>query len=128
MYLFFTPSAESQAAGKLFWERRHRRKNDVDRPSSPQTMMAQRAAITAWRQQSTNRSNYLSDLKRPTLVVSGSHDIMIPTINSYVLSQSIPNAQLIIYPDSGHASLFQYPELFVRHAEMFLEGAWREPA
>jgi pimeloyl-ACP methyl ester carboxylesterase len=123
MYLFFTPSAESQAAGKLFWERRHHRKNNVDRPRTPRTMMAQRAAITAWRQQSTDRSNYLSDLKRPILVVSGNHDIMIPTINSYTLSQSIPSAQLIIYPDSGHASFFQYPELFVRHAEMFLDGA-----
>jgi pimeloyl-ACP methyl ester carboxylesterase len=123
MYLFFTPSAESQAAGKRFWERRHRRTSDLDRPSTPQTMMAQRAAITGWRQENADPSTSLSRLTQPTLVTSGSHDIMIPTINSYTLSQNIPNAQLIIYPDSGHASLFQYPELFVRHAEMFLERA-----
>jgi len=30
------------------------------------------------------------------------HDVMIPTLNSYTLSQHIPRAQLIIYPDSGH--------------------------
>jgi pimeloyl-ACP methyl ester carboxylesterase len=42
LYLFFSPSATSQAAGRAFWERRHLRKNDVDPPTSPQTMAAQR--------------------------------------------------------------------------------------
>ena len=56
------------------------------------------------------------------LVVSGHNDIMVPTINSFTLSQNIPNAQLIIYPDAGHGALFQVPELFVAHAEMFLDA------
>jgi pimeloyl-ACP methyl ester carboxylesterase len=55
------------------------------------------------------------------LVVNGHNDIMIPTINSFTLSQHIPDAQLIIYPDSGHGSLFQYPELFASHARIFLD-------
>ena len=53
LYLFFAPSASSQAAGRAFWERRHRRKNDVDPPSSPQTMAAQIAATTEWGQLSS---------------------------------------------------------------------------
>jgi len=116
MYLFFTPSARSQAAGKAFWDRRHLRTTDVDRPSTPQTMAGQRAAITAWTQSEADAPA----IQHPTLVVSGSHDIMIPTENAYTLSQQIPDAQLIIYPDSGHASLFQYPELFLNHAQLFL--------
>jgi len=46
---------------------------------------------------------------------------MVPTINSYILSQHIPNAELILYPDSGHGSLFPYPHLFVSHVARFLD-------
>ncbi len=35
---------------------------------------------------------------------------MVPTINSFTLSQTTPTAQLVIYPDSGHSSLFQFPD------------------
>ena len=120
LYLFFSPSPRGQAAGRAFWERRHRRQHDVDRPSSPQTMAAQSAAIADWREVRGQRFAELRSITPPTLVVNGSKDVMIPTINSYWLSQHIPNAQLIIYPDAGHGSLFQYPELFLAHVRIFL--------
>jgi pimeloyl-ACP methyl ester carboxylesterase len=122
LYLFFEPSPASQAAGKAFWERRHRRTVDVDPPTSEQTMKAQAAAIVDWEQQHGDRYADLRQITQPTLVVNGNRDIMAPTINSYILAQHIPNASLIIYPDSGHGSLFQYPELFVHHAGRFLDA------
>jgi pimeloyl-ACP methyl ester carboxylesterase len=85
-------------------------------------MAAQRAALTEWRQPRGGRFAELKAIKQPTLVVNGDNDIMVPTINSFTLSQNIPDAQLIIYPDAGHGALFQVPELFVAHAEMFLDA------
>jgi hypothetical protein len=56
-------------------------------------------------------------------VVNGHTDIVIETVNSFILQQNLPNAQLIIYPDAAHGSHHQYPALFVRHVSMFLSGA-----
>ena len=55
-------------------------------------------------------------------MVNGRRDIMVPTINSYYLAQHIPAAQLVVYPDSGHGSLFQYPGLFVADVGRFLDA------
>jgi len=45
---------------------------------------------------------------------------MIPVSNSYWLSQHLPNAVLLTYPDAGHGSLFQFHESFTRHTQAFL--------
>jgi hypothetical protein len=46
----------------------------------------------------------LAKITQPALVASEHRDIMAPTINSYILAQHIPDAQLITYPDAGTAS------------------------
>jgi pimeloyl-ACP methyl ester carboxylesterase len=53
---------------------------------------------------------------------------MIPTVNSYILQKHLPNAQLIIYANSAHAALFQYPALFSSHVRTFLDSAPEWPA
>ena len=47
---------------------------------------------------------------------------MVPSVNSWVAQQQLPNAQLILYPNSGHGFLFQYAALFAKHALLFLEA------
>jgi pimeloyl-ACP methyl ester carboxylesterase len=122
-FLFFTASPASQAAGERFWERRHQRSIDVDPPTSKQTMQAQAAAIVEWKRPHGALFADLRTITQPALVINGHRDIMVPTINSYYLAQHIPGAQLVIYPDSGHGSLFQYPELFVADVGRFLDAA-----
>jgi pimeloyl-ACP methyl ester carboxylesterase len=125
LFLFFSPSEASRAAGRDFWLRRHLRTVDVDPPTSTESALAQRAALVEWNNPKPDRFAELKEIRQPTLVVNGNHDIMLPTINSYILAENIPQAELIIYPDAGHGSLFQYPSLFVDHVVRFLEA---EPA
>jgi hypothetical protein len=35
-------------------------------------------------------------------VVNGSNDVIIDTVNSLILQQNLPNAQVILYPDGNH--------------------------
>jgi len=66
--------------------------------------------------------DYLKTIKQPTLVVNGSNDVIMPTINSFIMEQNIPNAQLIIYPIPITARSTSTPELFVEHATLFLNA------
>jgi len=122
LYLFFSPSKASQAAGRAFWQRRHARA-DQDIPSSLAAMDAQATAIADWGAvPKFGRYEQLKRIRQPVLVVNGRDDIMVPSVNSFILQQHIPHATLILYPDSGHGAFFQYSDLFTSHARLFLES------
>jgi pimeloyl-ACP methyl ester carboxylesterase len=116
----FTPSTASQAAGRRFLERFRARVKDRDPDVNEAVAPAQIEAIGKWGVQRKGSYEYLKRIKQPTLVVNGHHDVIIYTINSFILQQNIPNAQLILYPDASHGSQYQYPERFVRQVSMFL--------
>jgi pimeloyl-ACP methyl ester carboxylesterase len=46
--------------------------------------------------------------------------VIVYSVNSFILQQNLPNAQLILYPDSNHGSQYQYPGLFVADVTRFL--------
>jgi pimeloyl-ACP methyl ester carboxylesterase len=118
--IFFAPTPSSQAAGGTFIERLAQRSEDLDTRSGPDVIAAQRAAFREWEQPMEARVSDLGDVHQPTLVVNGIHDEMIPVSNSYRLAEHLPNAVLLVYPDSGHGSLFQFHDSFTRHAAAFL--------
>jgi pimeloyl-ACP methyl ester carboxylesterase len=123
LQLFFEPSATSQTAGAAYWERLQGRQGERDPFLEGAGIQAQRAALTRWDHVEGAAFPRLGEITQPVLVASGSHDLIIPTINAYVLSQRLPNAQLILYPDAGHGFMFQYHSLFGQHATLFLEDA-----
>ena len=118
--IFFAPTSSSQAAGGAFIERLARRSEDLDTASGPVVAAAQMAAFREWEQYAGSRFGDLKGINQPTLVVNGIHDEMIPVANSYRLAENLPNAVLLVYPDSGHGSLFQFHDSFTRHAAAFL--------
>ena len=116
----FGPSEKSQAAGLEFLKRKHLRRVDRDPEVNEKVGERQIEAIVKWGVQREGSYDYLKTIKQPTLVVNGNKDLIIYTVNSFILQQNIPNAQLILYPDSTHGAPYQYPELFVKHVSLFL--------
>lgn len=117
----FLPNAAGRAAGLRYLERKHRRR-DRGPEISEASAAAQLEAIVASNEKTDGAWDYLADIHHPVLVIEGSNDLIIPTINGYILQQHLPNAQLIVYPDSSHGPQNQYPELFVAHAALFLNA------
>ena len=121
--LFFSPTATSQAAGKAWLSRISERKTDREPESRPQVAAAQLAALAKWGQVTGERYSDLKNIRHRTLVVNGHDDIMVPTVNSFILQQKLSDARLILFPDSGHGSHFQFPEEFAEAATRFLDAA-----
>jgi hypothetical protein len=44
-----------------------------------------------------------------------------PNRQFFIVQQHLPDAELIVYPDSGHGAIFQFPARFVREAITFLD-------
>ena len=119
--IFFSPSDVSQGAGRTFLERIRSRTEDRDIPVSEATVAAHLAAAREWGVPAPDSFDYLKGIPHPTLVVNGSNDVVVPTINSYILQQNLPNAELILFPDSNHGSHFQFTEAFNRYVTDFLD-------
>jgi pimeloyl-ACP methyl ester carboxylesterase len=119
--LFFTETQEGRQAGLDFVKRINNHTVDPEPPANQEAIQAQAKAYVTWGLTPADHAQ-LEAIKQPVLVVNGNSDLIAPTINSYVLYQHIPNAQLSLYPDSGHGSFFQHSKLFVSQVNTFLDG------
>jgi len=123
MNSFFTASKSSKAAGQAYIERLKLRVADRDAPVSIKAADAQLSAIREWGSiPSTDRYAMLPRMHQRVLIVHGSKDIVVPPINAFLLAQHLPDAQLVMYPDSSHGAQSQHAEVFLQHARLFLDG------
>lgn len=135
--LFFAESETSQAAGRAYWARVNEsteatsgeeRSNFVswdyaDGGKGVQAMVAAGQAFGDPTEAAKGSFDRLEGLTIPAFIGQGHNDFMIPTPNSFVMQQRIPNARLKIWPDSGHGFLYQYAEELAGDVNRFLDMA-----
>jgi 3-oxoadipate enol-lactonase len=69
----------------------------------------------------------LGAIRAPTLVVTGDDDRIIPSANSELLAQRIPDARLEIVGDAGHLFFLERPDRTIAVLENFLDGPLPRP-
>src|SRR5258708_7419501 len=116
----FTKSEKSQAAGREFLKRFRLRAENRDPEVNEKVAPAQIEAIGKWGAPQEKPFDYLKSIRQPALVVNGGKDVIVYSLNSFILHPHLPNAQLILYPDANHGSQYQYPKRFVQHVSLFL--------
>lgn len=94
-------------------------------PSSPAPKAAgsaQKHAVDAWFDGLDDAGRQTSRIAVPTLIADGTVDRLDPVSNDHVLASLIAKSKLVLYPDAGHAFLFQEEGTFVPVVESFLSG------
>lgn len=82
------------------------------------TVFADKTFIQGMIRLTNSSENYnieknLSDIKAPTLIVGCEYDFVTPYYEQQLLNAGIKNSKLVYVPDSGHAMMYEKPDLFV---------------
>jgi pimeloyl-ACP methyl ester carboxylesterase len=83
----------------------------------PEILTKQSMAIGAWK----GCCDRLGEIKNPTLIITGTDDLLAPPQNAHYLAGKIPNAQLVLIENSGHGLMFQDPDKFSEKLIGFLK-------
>jgi len=119
---FFAPSEHSRELGKQSFARIQAKKDGRSLPLSKESFGAEFTAVLGWAQPDPKGFERARSVTTPVLIFGGQYDFFIPVVNPVNLYQTLPNARLVLLPDAGHASFFQYPELFVQESTNFLKN------
>ncbi len=79
-------------------------------------------ALGLWSLGGMSSGKAISSVKAPTLIADGEDDLLIPTPNAYELHSVLKNSQVLLYPDAGHAFLFQDQNQFAPSLISFLNS------
>jgi pimeloyl-ACP methyl ester carboxylesterase len=116
-FLFFPRTPDGKHAAADYLDRLAERTVNRDKKISTQARIAQ---IKAIRHAGQSAPDDLSVITHPVLVANGDHDLMVDSAHSADMARRLPNAQLKIYPNSGHGGVFQHHRTFVPEALKFL--------
>ena len=94
-------------------------------PAPADVLSAQKHAVDTWWNGTDPAGSKAATITAPTLVADGTVDQLDPTINSNTLANLIPGTRLRLYPDAGHAFLFQQQTALTTLIESFLRAARR---
>lgn len=84
-------------------------------PTRPASFMAQLQAIFL-----SDRSERVRAITRPTLIVHGTHDKLVPVENGKNLAARIEGARLVLLEECGHMPMWEKPEALTRVIVDFL--------
>jgi pimeloyl-ACP methyl ester carboxylesterase len=115
--LFFTRTSAGKKAAREYLARLKERTAGRDKPVTPRVYRAQLAAVHRWGLQ---QPADLSLFPGQVLIVHGDSDRMVPPANATALTRQLPNASVLVFPDSGHGVAFQNHRAFVDAARDFL--------
>lgn len=91
---------------------------EVHEITTEENAARQAEAFFAW-QGSYDR---LPAIRTPTLIITGTKDVVIPPENAEILAKRITGARLARFPGAGHGLQYQSPDAFVRVLLEFLMG------
>lgn len=81
---------------------------------------AQWEAMEAWEE--NGAGDRLDQIACPTLVATGTEDVVIPAANALTLATAIPGAWLARFPHSGHAFVADHPRSLAKLIGAFLDS------
>lgn len=87
-------------------------------PVAPESVDKQLGAIASW----GGSYDRLPSIKNPTVLLTGTEDVIVPPQNSVVMAGRIPAAWLIQVRGGGHGLMFQYPEAAATYVLDFLSS------
>jgi pimeloyl-ACP methyl ester carboxylesterase len=86
----------------------------------PAVLLAQSNAVTQWIEGKDPAGREVSQIRVPVLVADGALDALDPAQNASLLATAIKGAKVHLYPDAGHAFLFQDYTEFVSAVNAFV--------
>ena len=117
-YIFYNHDEQGGVeARKVLGRMEIRKKEDSDKEMNIPGFLTQLKAIKRWGKDAQDSLEFIT---QPTLIVNGDNDLQVPTANSYEMHEKIAGSKLIIYPNAGHGSIFQYAEEFSKELLAFL--------